>query len=212
VAHQGLRSLTLALLLSACGEGQPPVVSPTRPVHPPPAIVTFSEEPTALPKFISKRFHLTLPLPDGKAWKIDDHSRPLLVATHEATRSRVEAVVFAEPDLMSRQKCEERAREMKLVPAQELQTLEDVVKTFPDAFDTRLWVALEPGKSAEQPVLGHVLAFGGFLRKCLFFHFVTEVPSARYETVLSSRLAVARLRIFGGIDIESIAEVPRSRR
>jgi hypothetical protein len=113
---------------------------------------------------------------------------------------------------MSRQKCEERARELKLVPGPELQTLEDAVKVFPDAFDTRVWVALQPGASAEQPVVGHVLAFGGFLRKCLFFHFASEVPSARYESVLSSRLAVARLRIFGGLDVDSVAEVPRSRR
>ena len=66
-----------------------------------------------------------------------------------------------------------------------LRTLEDHVTVGPEAFDSRVWVAVEIGKKNE--LVGHVFAFGGNIRTCLFFHARTTVPSAGSEIVLSER-------------------------
>lgn len=201
---RAVRTFAATIALAACtpdASRAPPPVSPA----PPPA--SFSEEPTALLRFASKRFHVTIPLPDGRAWRIDDHSRPELFALHAGTRSRLRLMTFTDPELTSRQRCEELARARKLVPDGDLRTVEEAVTVGPEAFDTRLWVAIAPRQGG---VEGHVFAFGGFLRKCLFFHYVTDVPSVNDEAVLSSRLAIARLRVFGGLQIDSLAEPPRA--
>jgi len=88
-------------------------------------------------------------------------------------------------------------------------TVEDAVVIAPETFDTRIWVAIEPGNGGG-PLVGHVFAFGGFLRKCLFFHYSSEVPSVDEESVLSSRLAVARTRIFGGLSLDPFGQATRN--
>jgi hypothetical protein len=72
-------------------------------------------------------------------------------------------------------------------------------------------VAVEPPTQPGQPLLGDVLAFGGFLRKCVFFHYQSEVPSAdaNAEAELATRLALARTRIFEGIELDPFADVAR---
>jgi hypothetical protein len=161
----------------------------------------FPDEPRALLRYRSQRFHVSVPLPDGHAWKIDDHKTALLVAQHPATHSTLSLETFTEPELMNRQTCEARAREMGLVSLHDPRTLEDRVLVGPDAYDSRLWVALEAGSSPGAPALGHVFLFGAFVRKCLFAHYATEVASEKDEPLLTSRLAVARLRILAGIEV-----------
>ncbi|MGH7297196.1 MAG: hypothetical protein ACRELB_19815, partial [Polyangiaceae bacterium] len=56
-----------------------------------------------------------------------------------------------------------------------------------------------------------VIAFGGFLRKCFVFDFSTQVDGARDEPVLSARLAFARARILGGVEIDPMGVVPREK-
>jgi hypothetical protein len=195
-----------SLLICACGA--PPAV--TAPVQEQPAQATFAEnDARPLPRFHSKRLAVSVPLPDGPRWRIDDHSQPELVATHAATRSRVMVAVFRADELVGRTQCEELARARKLVPPGELHTLEDDVTVTQETFDTRVWVAVEPGGGPERPLAGHVLAFGGFLRKCYVFAFSTEVASAAEEPVLSSRLAYARARILGGLKLDPFGAVPR---
>jgi len=194
------------LLAFACGS--PPAV--TAPVQEQPAPSVFAEDDVRpLPRYHSKRLAVSLPLPDGPRWRIDDHSQPELVATHGATRSRVTVAVFRADELVGRAQCEELARARKLLPPGELRTLEDDVTVTQETFDTRIWVALEPGGGPERPLTGHVLAFGGFLRKCYVFAFSTEVASASEERVLSSRLAYARARILGGLRLDPFGVVPR---
>ena len=155
------------------------------------------------------RLALYLPLPDGKQWRIDDHSRPELFATHAPTQSSVMVTIFRNDVLVGRRECEAAARDRKLVPSGELSTLEDSVEMTLENFDTRVWVAVEPGPTPESPVVGHVMAFGGFLRKCYAFDFATRVDGARDANVLSSRLAYARSRILGGLQLEGLTVVPR---
>ncbi len=102
-----------------------------------------------------------------------------------------------------------RSRARNLLPPEPLQTLDDEVTTTQENFDTRVRVALRPGTGPEQPIVGDVMAIGGFLRKCYVFDFSTEVAGAADEPALSSRLAFARTRILGGLALDSFGQVPR---
>jgi hypothetical protein len=209
VARHARRLMALLLVGPAlgCAAAASPVVTLATPA-PPPAIA-FPDDPAPVPRFHSLRHALFLPLPDGKAWRIDDHSRPELVATHAPTQSIVKVGVFRTDGLVGRNECEAFARDRKLVPPGELHTLESAVETTQDNYDTRVWVAVEPGSAPGSPLVGHVMAFGGFLRKCYVFDFATRVDSADDETVLSDRLAFARARILGGLQLEVLGAVPR---
>jgi hypothetical protein len=194
-------------LLISCAAAAPSVSAPTAPT----AASAFPEEPGRLARYHSKRLALSLPLPGGTEWRVDDHSGPELVATHAPSHSRVAVGVFRTETLVGRQQCEKLARERKLVPSGELRTLEDDAAITQNTFDTRVWVAVAPGGGADQPLVGHVMAFGGFLRKCYAFHFSTQVGGAEDERALSSRLAYARARILGGLELDPFGEVPRER-
>jgi hypothetical protein len=176
----------------------------------------FSAEDATWEKFHSKRYKLTLPLPDGKAWKIDDHRSPELVAVHPPTGSRVAILVTQEEDLMNRQRCAERAERLGwLKRAPFFTTVEDQVRAGPAAYDSRVWVAIDavpPGGGVE----GHAFMFGAFLRRCLLVHFSTVVRSAKAEDVLASRLAIASTRIVKEISVDPLRttddfDVPRDK-
>jgi hypothetical protein len=205
--------------IAACGD--PPAAQPAAKnandtaAQVPPRPPQFATDDAGWGRFHSKRFQLSFPLPDGKAWKIDDHSRPELVAVHPTTSSRVTARATHEEELMNRQRCEARARDLGFVPKGELTTVEDHVTVGPEAYDSRVWVALDAAKPGGA-VEGHVFLFGAFLRRCLLVHVSTVVPSAKDEDVLSSRLAIARARIIGGLTLDPMrttddATVPRDR-
>ncbi len=209
-----LRALALPLLfgVASCG-GATAVQAPTTSGGPgPPRAGEFSSNEASLKRFDSLRFHLSIPLPDGASWRVDDHSRPELFAEHPATRSSLTIYEFTGPELMNRQRCEARSREMGLVPTRpELRTLEDTVTVGPEAYDSRIWVALSPGDHPGAPLGGHVFAFGAFIRKCLLFHYASDVTSDRDESILTARLAVARIEILAGIRIIPFDEPPRDR-
>jgi hypothetical protein len=194
-------ALGLALALVACGE----------PAHAPPPRVPEGAPPSAGPRYPaddaswgryhSKRFLLSFPLPDGKAWRIDDHSRPSLVAMHAGTSSRLEVLTTQEDELVNRQKCEARARALGWVRSTSLTTVEDEITVGPEAYDSRVWVAIDaarPGGAIE----GHVYVFGGLIRRCLLVHLSTAVTSAKEEDVLSERLALARARVVRGLTVD----------
>lgn len=189
------------LALAACGER---VSEPARAPQAAAAAraADFAPDEGSWGRFRSKRFQLELPLPDGRAWKIDDHSRPALVAVHETTASRLHLRATHEDELMNRAKCEARARELGWVPTAQLATIEDEVTVGPEAYDSRVWVAVD----ASQPggaVTGHVFLFGAFIRRCLLVHVETTVPSREHEGVLSSRLATVGARVVRGITLDA---------
>lgn len=203
--RDGALLLVSSCSLFSCGA----TVATSAPPAQKPVAVAFSEDPKPLQRYHSKRLALSLPLPDGAAWRIDDHSRPELVATHTPTQSRIVVAVVRTDGLVGRTQCETLAQEMKIVPSAGLSTLEDEVAITQSTFDTRIRVALEAGSSPDRPLVGHVMAFGGFLRKCFVFHFSTEVDSAKSSPVLSSRLAFARARILGGLELDPFGAVSR---
>jgi hypothetical protein len=203
----GVRAAVALFVLVGCG---PAAVD--KPVQSaPPAAPDGSallDSSTHWPHFVSTRFGISLSLPDGKNWKIDDHTKPFLWATHEASQSSIVVRAWSDDDLMSRQRCEQKAREMGIFPDAELETVADDHVAEPPQYDTRVWVAIEPRGS--RGLGGHVIAVGGFVRRCIFFHFDTVVPSGK-EDILSARLALARARIFKGLELGSIDAIERER-
>jgi hypothetical protein len=197
----------LASPLAACS---PAARAPAAP--PPSSAAAFADEGKPLLRYHSHRLALLLPLPDGPAWRIDDHSQEGLVATHAPTRSRVVLAVFGADTLVGRAQCEELARAKKLVaddgPAG-ARAVEDRVAITQGTFDTRIEVTLRPGSGPDHSLGGRVMAFGGFLRKCYVFDYSTEVEAASDEAVLSSRLAFVRARVLGGLELESFDAVER---
>ncbi len=154
-------------------------------------------------KFHSERFQLTVPLPDGKHWKIDDHTQPQLVAKHAVTSSVVTIYTSFERELVNHKTCEDRARDAGLVP-KELRSVESTVTIGPEAFDSRIWVAIEQGSASakDSRLTGHIFLFGAYVRKCLFLHLATTVPTAQDEPRLSARLASARVSMVAELKID----------
>jgi hypothetical protein len=160
-------------------------------------------------RYHSKRLAFSVLLPDGRDWRIDDHSQSELVATHAPTRSKLVVAVFRAEQLVGRTQCEALSRERRLVPSGDLRTLEDETAITQQTFDTRVWVAIEPGTGPDRSLAGYVFAFGGFLRKCFAFVFSTRIESAVDEPVISSRLAFVRARVLGGFELDAFGSIPR---
>lgn len=215
MAHRRL-AILLSVGLWACGDPPPPA-PPVTPVTAQggAASARYPEDDASWGRFHSKRFNLSFPLPDGKSWRIDDHSRPWLFAVHEATSSKLWVLATQEDELMNRQKCEERARTLGWVASKTLTTVEDSVTVGPEAYDSRVWIALDAGKPGGR-LAGHLYLFGAFIRRCLLVHLETEITSAKQEDVLSDRLALARARIVNGLQLDlprttEDATVPRDK-
>src|SRR5258706_16120586 len=102
---------SVAVVMFGCGgSGASPAAEPD-------ARRGFAAEPlgsfqgTRWGTFHSKRFEFSIGLPDGGAWKIDDHRTGWLRATHEATRSSVAFRNWNESDNVTRKGCYARARD-----------------------------------------------------------------------------------------------------
>ncbi len=173
------------------------------PTTPPPDLASAFLSDVRPREFRSARFELTVPLPDGHGWKIDDHKMPMLVATHAATAATLTLGISVEPELMNRQRCEAAAHTRGLVHDDDYQTVDDEVIVGPGPYDTHIVVEAVPGAAPHTAASGHVLLFGAYMKKCLFAHYETLKREGEDEATLSARLAVARLQILGAIRVEA---------
>lgn len=156
--------------------------------------------------FHSTRFGVSVPLPDGKSWRIDDHKAPVMRATHEATRSMVELAVWREDELVNRAKCEQRAYEKGFAKEPAGEEVSTEVASFPPGFDTGIWIGADHDATS---ITGQLVAFGAFVHKCLYFRFETKAD-LKDADVVSDRLAFVRLRVFGGLALDTF-DVSRQR-
>lgn len=203
MAHARLE-LALAVCLCACGGASKQVTTTTAPAAPPepPAFTAGSH----MAHFHSTRFSVSVPLPDGKSWRIDDHKAPVMRATHEATRSMVELAVWREEELVNRAACEKHAYEKGLAKEPAGEEVSTELVSFPPGFDTSIWIGADHDATT---ITGQLVAFGAFVHKCFYFRFETKAD-LKDADVVSDRLAFARLRIFGGITLDSF-DVPKER-
>lgn len=197
--------LTLALALcAACGGAPKPVVqTKAPPLDEPPAFSAGAR----LGRFHSTRFGVSLPLPDGRRWRIDNHHAPVLRATHAPTQSLVEVAVWREDALVNRAACERRAHERGWAPEPAGDGIASEVTSFPPGWDTGVWLGADHDARSAR---GELVAFGAYVHKCLYFRFVTQAP-LRDPDAISDRLAYVRLRVFGGLELDSL-DVPRAPR
>lgn len=131
------------------------------------------------------------------------------MAVHTATGSRVSVQLSRdEGELMNHTRCEERARTHGFVPAgtPALEIIDEAQGIGSDGFDTHTIVGFE---RVHGELVGHVLSFGSFVRKCLWFHFETRV-AAGHEAELSGRLALGQVKVLGGVKLDAFGEVPRA--
>ena len=176
----------------------PTAVVPLAPVKP--ALVVPPRRPGlgdgVSGEFVSLRLGLRLALPDGKAWRIDDHGASWLVARHAGTGSELLVRTWREEDVMNRARCEERARLARKLPERESgESVEKRAVDVPPEFDTvaEAYVVApalrgQAGK-AQEGLRGFALAFGGKGRRCFAWVYTTSVGGAGAEAALGERLA-----------------------
>ena len=210
----GLRATLLSFaVLGAIGCGGTAAPPPAHPE----AAKPFSTLDSAWGRFHSNRFLLSLPLPEGKAWRIDDHKTAALVATHPPTRSTVTVRSLLSSELMNRGKCEDLAREIGDLPANaNFNPIDDQVVSQPAGFDSRTWIAIEVPSPAHKTWVGHAYLFAAQLHRCLLVHFSTEIALETEQDALMSRLIMAQTKLFPRIAVDGTrtaadANIPRAK-
>jgi len=184
----------LALLFVACGPASPAAI--------PSAAPKPKLEDGAWGKFHSVRHAITLWLPDGHAWKIDDHSKPELVAVHTTGSRLTVRLVQDAGELTNRAKCEAKAVTDKFVQDPRIGLVDEDEGIDKNGWDTHVIVGVET-KGAE--TIGHVMSFSSSIRKCLWIHFETRGDMAEIQ----DRLLLAQTKILGKLVIDPFGEVPR---
>ena len=184
--------------LGGLGCGAPLVVVPSAPLTPAPVVVAAPKGlgDGRVGEFVSARFGLRMPLPDGKSWRIDDHGGHWLIATHAGAASELVVRTWREEAVMNRGRCEERARFWRKIPEREsADIVEKHSVNVPPDFDTVVEVgviapALQGKKGrAGDALRGFALAFGGKGRRCFAWIYTTSAGGPGAEAVLGERLA-----------------------
>lgn len=199
LARLGGLALTLSLA-SACGgsDGRPGPRTPSPAAPGPPSPAGW--EGGSWGRFRSLRFDLSLTLPDGTAWRIDDRRTSWLVAEHAPTESRLRLRVFRDDEPRNWQKCEARARELdpSLPPLERV--VEERAEGLLSGWDARAWAMIRPGPGGV--VEGHYLMVAANIRKCLVAHYATRASGPSAAAVLGARLGDVAERVLGGLRVD----------
>lgn len=186
-----MRGPAIGLLLLLAG----PACSPT---NTPNAVKVLPEpSPSVLldadwGRFRSPRHGLSVPLPEGKTWRIDDHSSRWLDAFHPSTETRLRARTWLEPRPVNRTHCEAEARRFSpdLPVVDEHGVIEDTVtnELFAPDFSSRWIVGMGNVNPGSDKLEGYVMAFGASGRRCLAMVFTTRVGGPKGSAILGERL------------------------
>lgn len=183
---------------SGCASGPAPS-APAAPRSPAPVELRDAD----WAQFNSHRFQLSLALPDGKAWRIDDHSTEWLEATHPSN-TLFRARVWSEHELVTPEACEKKVRYW--VPDLPKPSGEDIVDerdlpSFPaKGFTSHLIVGLATPPGAAPPTVGGVaLAIGASEHKCVVLMFTSLAHGAASAASLASRLELGSRIIEGAV-------------
>jgi hypothetical protein len=141
--------------------------------------------------FHSARFELSLDLPDGKAWRVDDHRAPWLVATHEPTRSTLKLRSWTEDRVVTKRGCYERARQWQqgLPDIDGPGAIGDEVRQLDATVEARLVSGVSvPDGSPD--IAGFSVAVGTAVRKCVVIVYETKASRPAGPEAVADRLAV----------------------
>jgi len=194
-----MRVLFALAFASALGCGAAPSRrdAPTTPPPPPPAPVDPIASGASFTTIASARFDLSLPLPGGASFRVDDRSERWFVATHSSTNSTLLVRTWREDAVVNRERCEARARTWRALPEREgSRLIESRRVAVPEDHDTVAEVRLGPRAPV---VTGFVLAFGGWAKRCFAYVFVTKdedprVVTDRLATMMDGSLARTKVR------------------
>lgn len=174
-------------MLGALGCDPQPAPPPLWPARPS-ASIALPNEPLDKGVFVSKRFGLRLPLPNGAAWKIDDRSSKWLEAMEPSESASLLVRLWRDENRMTREKCEATARSLRKLPLRDGAELVDSRRIdVPPGFDTQLDVALMDDRKGG--FFGFVLAFGGVGRRCFAYVYATHTSGAAADREVGDRLA-----------------------
>jgi hypothetical protein len=162
-------------------------------VVPAPAVAPPTLSDADWGRFRSERQGLSIPLPEGKLWRIDDHSSSWLDAVHPPTQSRVRARAWLEPKPVNQAWCEAEAR--RFAPDLPVPAEGSIVDQFesPDmfasGFASRVVVGIDDADPKSGEVGGYVLAVGVEGRRCIAMVFTARGTGAK-GAVLGERLGL----------------------
>ena len=169
-------------------------------------------------KFASKRFDLTIALPDGHAWRIDDHKTHWLVASHPASSTVVRVRMWREPELMSRDRCERRARDWTrdipiIADARLLERRSEPELPAP-GYDTELVSGIANAQRQGELVEGFILGFGASMKRCIAMVLTTSSNGPGASERVGDRLGIG-MRLLESIsfrsDLDAITREPLPR-
>jgi len=200
MAHARVAVAASFVFISACGSAPQPAADVAPAASATPSSKSF--EGARWATFHSKRFELSLRLPDGPAWRIDDHKSPWLRATHEGTRSKIALRSWREEENVTRGGCYARARawDPSLPDLDASRLLDDGVRPL-DAQSARVIVGLA-GPVDAPSIGGFVLAIVGDVRRCLLVAYETEAQGPAAEGQVADRLAIVADRLLPAIKLD----------
>lgn len=186
-------TLLLASALAVGPSCSPRVQPEPRAARPQPPTTTFLRD-VDWGRFRSQRQGLSLPLPDGKTWRIDDHSDRWLEAVHPPTATRIRARTWIAPKPVSREHCEAQARSFApdLPVIEGAAALDDRIShdLFAPDFTSRVRVGIGEADPVSGVLEGHVLVFGAAGRRCVAFALSTRVQGPKGAEELADRLEI----------------------
>ena len=194
-----------AIWMGGCGVSSPAPASRAESAQVPSAPAKLASfEGTRWGMFHSKRFELTVGLPDGSAWKIDDHRSPWLRAVHEATHSKLAVRSWNEEQNVTRQACYTRAREWdpELPDLETSRLIEDQVRTLLKNQDARVAVGVTSRPAPSSMIGGFVVAIVGTVRHCFVVAFQTEADGPSAQDEVADRLAVVSERLLPTLKLD----------
>jgi hypothetical protein len=146
---------------------------------------------------------MSIQLPDGSAWKIDDHRSPWLRATHEATRSKLAVRSWHEDENVTRKACYARAREWdsSLPDLETSPLIEDGLRSLLNSKGARVAVGLAV-QPAHPATSGFVVAIVGEVRRCTLVAYQTEAGGPSAENDVGERLAVVVDRLLPSMKMD----------
>jgi hypothetical protein len=191
----------LFVIVSACGSPPQPAAPAVPASSAPPPATSF--DGMAWATFHSKRFELSLRLPDGPAWRIDDHRSPWLRATHDGTRSKIALRSWREDENVTRGACYARARgwDPSLPDLDASRVLDDGVRAM-GTESARVVVGLAGTAAGAPSIGGFVLAIVGDVRRCLLVAYQTEAQGPAAEGDVADRLAIVAERLLPTIKLD----------
>jgi hypothetical protein len=194
----------LALVFAGCqspATSAPPRALAAAPASPGPSAPEASFEGRRWGTFHSKRFELSLALPDGSAWKIDDHGSHWLKAEHEPTNSTLLLRSWGEDQIVTRKTCYARAKEWnpQLPDLADARLIDDSMRRLFVDREARVAAgvreAVGVGDAAPEPSAGFVVVVAGDVRRCMVIVYETRAEGGDASIAIADRLAFVTDRV-----------------